>query len=166
MFVDGPIADCAYSACEFLINRGHAACQRAGARLVVVTIPHPLQLTPRGLESLAAMSGAESRFDGNLPDRRIAGICHSLQVSFVSGRTRLSRRDYKRREGIHWNERGHRRIANLLQELVAGYRSGALDAHVPRKPLGAVLPLAYPSEVPAASALSATGQGGSHVMGR
>lgn len=133
MFVDGPISARAYSACEFLIDRADAACRRAGARLVVVTIPHPLQLTPAGLKSLACLSKAEPLFNPDLPDQRIAGICRSSGVPFVSGQTRLARADYKRREGIHWNQRGHRRVAALLEELTGAFRSGALDGYVPRE---------------------------------
>ncbi len=45
----------------------------------------------------------------------------------VAAKKRLSRADYKRREGIHWNERGHRRVAALLGDLYEKFRSGTLD---------------------------------------
>ena len=59
--VPGPLADRAYSACDYLIGRAERACHEAGAHLVMVTIPHPMQLTTTGMASLAALSGHAGR---------------------------------------------------------------------------------------------------------
>jgi hypothetical protein len=130
--VPGPVADRAYAACDYLIERARTACLRAGAQLVVLTIPDPRQLTAAGRRTLASLSGNAELYDVDLPDRRIAESCRRHQVPVLAGKDHLSIREYKRREGIHWNERGHRRIASLLAELHASFCSGALDSLRPR----------------------------------
>ncbi len=129
--VPGPLADRAYAASDYLICRAHTACHGAGAHLVLVTVPHPIQLTAPGRVRLAALSGSPASCDATLPDRRIAESCQSRGIPMVPGAARLSFRHYKRREGIHWNARGHRRMATLLDELYGSFTSGTLTALVP-----------------------------------
>jgi hypothetical protein len=135
--VPGPAAERAYDASDFLIQRARLACERVTAHLVVVTIPHSMQLTDSGRREMAAMSGAPSAFDANLPDRRIGESCRRWGVPLVIGMQHLSRAHYKRREGIHWNQSGHRRIARLLKRLhasfVAGHQDGLARESAPRK---------------------------------
>jgi hypothetical protein len=123
--VPGPLADRAYAACEFLLERAVVCCRRAGGHLVVLTIPHPMQLTEQGRAQLAALSGAPDACDAALPDQRLSAICEKLDVPMLAGRSFLSHQDYKHREGIHWNEGGHRRVAQLLQALHRSHASGA-----------------------------------------
>jgi hypothetical protein len=125
--VPGPLADRAYSACDYLIRRARVACDAAGAHLAVVTVPHPMQLSASGMRRLAALSGRPESCDGALPDRRIAESCRKHGVPILAGRDYLAAADYKAREGIHWNERGHRQMARLLRRLYDEFRSGALD---------------------------------------
>jgi hypothetical protein len=101
---------------------------------VVVTIPHPMQLTPDGRSQLAALSGHPDICDANLPDSRLAASCARRQVPFLAGKDYLSRADYKRREGIHWNEQGHRRMAAVLREVA--------QAVAPESRSGGRLPIA------------------------
>jgi hypothetical protein len=129
--VPGPLADRAYAACDFLIQRADSACTAGGGHLVVVSIPHPMQLTRDGVVRLAALSGRPELCDATMPDRRIANCCAKHGVPMVAATQYLCRRDYKRREGIHWNERGHRRMARMLGQLYSSFRSGALEAYVP-----------------------------------
>jgi hypothetical protein len=122
--VPGPLADRAYAACDYLIGRGRAACDTAGAQLVVVTIPYPMQLTADGLATLAVASGQPDAFDPGLPDRRLAECCRRQSVAMIPAAAYVSRADYKRREAIHWNRRGHRRIAHLLRSVYEAHRAG------------------------------------------
>jgi hypothetical protein len=122
--VPGPLADRAYSACQYLIERAARACDAAGGTLVVVTIPHPMQLTETGKTRLATLSGAPERCDAELPDRRIAESCSRAGIPMVAAKKYLTRSDYKSREGIHWNERGHRRVARLVQSLYGSFQAG------------------------------------------
>lgn len=128
--IPGPIADRVYAGCDYLIGRAAASCTRVGARLVVVTIPDPVQLTDSGRSRLASLSGRPESCDANFPDRRIAESCERYGVTLVAGKDHLSIGDYKRREAIHWNERGHRRMAEVLTRLYESFRTGALD-HAP-----------------------------------
>jgi len=133
MCTPGPLADRAYSACDYLIERAQASCAQVGAQLVLVTIPHPMQLTKRGVAQLATLSGSPELCDENLPDRRFEESCRKHGVPMVAGMRYLSRSDYKRREAFHWNEQGHRRIAEVLGELYTSFSSGTLDQDLPRR---------------------------------
>src|SRR5262249_40953231 len=125
--VAGPLADRAYAACDYLIGRAAASCERVGARLVLVTVPDPTQLTVAGRARLAALSGKPNDCDENLPDRRLSESCQRHGVPIVVGKDHLSGRDYKRIEGLHWNKRGHRRMADVLGRLYGSFKSGGLD---------------------------------------
>jgi hypothetical protein len=130
--VPGPLAERAYAAADYLIERAQRICRDVGAQLVVMTIPYPPQLTEEGRATLAQRSGRAEAFDPGLPDRRIGESCRRYGVPLVVGLEHLSRQDYKRREGVHWNERGHRRVARLLGQLHTAFRSGQLNDHAQR----------------------------------
>ena len=57
----------------------------------------------------------------------IAARAEALGVPMLPGMTVLSSGDYKRREGIHWNQQGHRRISSVLRTL---YRSAGASPGV------------------------------------
>jgi hypothetical protein len=130
MCVEGPIADRAYSACEYLMRRAVAACSHAGARLAVFTVPHPMQLTTQGIAELARLSGRPEHCDHTMPDRRLIAICQRLGVPITAGTYHLTRADYKRREGIHWNERGHRRVAAIVRRIAESAESSEHGSRV------------------------------------
>jgi hypothetical protein len=125
------LADHVYSACDYLIDRAQRSCREVGAHLVVTTIPHPMQLTRTGLAKLARLSGKPEMCDTDHPDRRVAESCRRYGVPLIIGKEYLTRGDYKRREGIHWNQQGHRRMARLLGRLYESFRSGRLEEYVP-----------------------------------
>ena len=110
------LADRAYSACEYLIRAGKEICREAGAKLTVLTIPDPCQLTPARQRALKARGGNRESFDPYLPDKRIEAACQRLRVAFIAGRTFLDADCYKVND-CHWNERGHRRISQRLADL-------------------------------------------------
>jgi hypothetical protein len=121
-FVDiccgSPYAERVFSAAEYLIRRGRDCCKAAQADLVVVKVP---ELSPIQLDAVArtlALRSDADAFDPDLPDRRLREICDRVGVEFVSLKGRLSARDYLRRD-VHWNVRGNRRFAAILQELYA-----------------------------------------------
>lgn len=117
----------AYSACEFLLRKGNEVCRDAGARLVVMTIPEKTQLSAGGSEFLLRHGGDRDTFDPDLPDRAIGAMCERLGISFVAGKACLDLGDYKDRD-CHWNEKGHRRVAEILSSLY--------DVHKGRSPSG------------------------------
>jgi hypothetical protein len=130
--VPGPLADRAYAAADYLIERAHDACSRHSARLVVMTVPDPIQLSPDGVARLRVLSGKPDACDENLPDRRIAESCARHRVPMIIGKDHVTALDYKPTEGIHWNERGHRRTAQVLERVYNAFQSGALDELIPR----------------------------------
>jgi hypothetical protein len=140
--VPGPLADRAYAAADYLIARAHLACRDAGARLVVVTVPHVSQLTPRGERELATASGDPERCDPGLPDRMLAQSCRRHGILMVAGREYLGPGDYKRREGIHWSARGHRRVARLITRLADTVRHASGPGGVPAEAIEAVRAIA------------------------
>jgi hypothetical protein len=123
--VPGPLADRAYAAADYLIARASASCRRVGAHLVLVTIPDPSQLSADGRARLATVSGSAA-CDENLPDRRLVESCTRHGVPAIVGKDHFSAGDYKRREGLHWNARGHRQMAEILRRTYESFRSGTL----------------------------------------
>ena len=126
--VPGPESDRVFSACDYLIERASVACREAGARLAIVSIPHPMELDPE-LERLRSLGGNDPEFKAGLPHSRIGSHCQRLGLPFLSGLNFLSLDDYKKREGVHWNNRGHRRVAVELKRFCASIRTkdGCLD---------------------------------------
>ena len=129
--VPGPLADRVYAASDYIIHRASTCCDRVGARFLVFTIPMPMQLTDEGRAKLASLSGHPDKFDAHLPDRRLRESCERYGVSFASGLEYLSGSDYKLLEGIHWNERGHRRMAEVLGQLYGSVTSAGLKTASP-----------------------------------
>jgi len=130
----GPLADRVYAGCDYLIRRAAAACSRVGAQLVLVTIPDPTQLTVEGRATLAALSGSLDACDADLPDKRIAESCHRHDVPLIVGKDHLSGLDYKPIEGLHWNARGHRRMAEVIGQVYESFQSGALNGLASKPP--------------------------------
>ena len=115
------LAQRAFSACEFLIREGRDICRRAGAQLLVMTIPDPLTVSPRGVLRLFSRGVDPGTFDPDLPDQNISEICAKFGVPFVAGRRYLTACHYKTRDP-HWNEKGHRQVADLLSSLYYDYK--------------------------------------------
>jgi len=130
----GPLADRVYAGCDYLIRRAAAACSRVGAQLVLVTIPDPTQLTVEGRATLAALSGSLDSCDADLPDKRIAESCNRHGVPLIVGKDHLSGLDYKPIEGLHWNARGHRRMAEVIGQVYQSFQSGALNGLASKPP--------------------------------
>ena len=123
-----PLSERAYSACKFLIESGSEVCRKEGARLVVMTIPSTKQLSRRGLKTLLSHSSDNGVIDPDFPDRRIGEICRKLGVGFVAGKKNLNAHDYKQVEDIHWNERGHRRVAHILSDVYQAHLLGKVES--------------------------------------
>ena len=114
------LSERAYSACEFLIRKGNDICKDEGAKLVVMTIPEVTQLNPNGLKLLSSLAPDPASFDPDLPDKKISEICLRLDIPFIALKNHLTVTDYKVRD-CHWNEKGHKRIAEVLYSLYQGY---------------------------------------------
>ncbi|MGH8059276.1 MAG: hypothetical protein ACREOH_18910, partial [Candidatus Entotheonellia bacterium] len=110
------ISQRAYSACDFLIEQGKHICSRAGARLVVMTIPDILELSPEGIKRLSSYCADSTSFDPDMADKKIDQICARLEVPFIPAKSYLALEDYNRGDR-HWNARGHRRVGQVLSEL-------------------------------------------------
>jgi hypothetical protein len=110
------LSERAFSACEFLISSAHDICARAGAQLVVMTVPDIKQIDPSRTEKLAALAPDPAYFDPGLPDRKIAETCGRLGVPFVTLGDHLDAEDHKEYDP-HWNEKGHERVAEILYNL-------------------------------------------------
>jgi phosphate/sulfate permease len=115
----------AYRACDFLLRTGRHICAEAGAELMVLSIPDRHQLHPDGHAFLKSLLPEDSKFDPDLPDRRVAEMCQRLGVPFVAGNEFLDVNCYKAND-CHWNEVGHRRIATRLAELHSSHRKNAV----------------------------------------
>jgi hypothetical protein len=113
----------AFSACEFLIRQGKDICRKVNAQLVVLTVPNRNQLSKCGHDFLASYLEDAKSFDPDFPDKRISEICRTLEIGFQPAKQYLEASDYKESDP-HWNERGHRHIAELLYHIHRSYVSG------------------------------------------
>ena len=114
------LAQRAYSACEFLVEKARDICREANSCLVVVNIPDVSQMNKKKIELLYKLAPDKSSFDPDLPDRKIREICCKLDVRFVALKDHLGIDDYKKLDP-HWNERGHKRVAEVLYGLYKDY---------------------------------------------
>jgi hypothetical protein len=117
-----------YAACESVLRRGKKVCEAVGARLVVVSIPDKTQLSAAGRELLLTRGGDAQTFDADLPDQAIGAVCAGLAIPFVAAKQHFDAHHYKDVD-VHWNEAGHRRMAELLSGLADRY--GSKTAHLP-----------------------------------
>jgi hypothetical protein len=111
----------AYGACEFLIGEADRLCTGVGTRLVVMSIPDPGHVRPTELARLVGPE-AGAACDPEFPDKMLAKICEELDVRFVAGKRFLDSSHYKAIDP-HWNEAGHRRVAEMLWQLATEPRS-------------------------------------------
>lgn len=107
----------AYTACSFLVGQGQRLCAESGAELSVMTIPDAWQLTPEGHDRLLALGGTRDKFNPDYPDLQVEAICREHGVGYLPGKSFLDASCYKVND-CHWNERGHRRVAEALAGLV------------------------------------------------
>ena len=120
----------AYMACEFLLKQGSDICNAAGGKLVVMTVPHMAQFNASEWEKTVSRFGDPKSFNHNLPDEKIGGICGKLAVPFVAGISYLQSQDYILEDG-HWNAKGHKRIAEVLDELYSHHmKKSGKEEHV------------------------------------
>lgn len=111
-----PTSDRVFSAADYLIRQAHEVCTRAGARLLVVSVPMRVQLSRRGQAQLAALAPDRQAFDVDRMDAKLRESCDRLNVPFVALKQHLSPGHYLLKD-IHWTRQGHRRVGQLLTRL-------------------------------------------------
>lgn len=115
-----------YSACQFLLREGSEVCTKAGARLVIVTIPNKLQLSDRGLSRIASKLSNKQDFDPDYPDHQFKALCQQLTIPFFPAKRYLRNSDYKEFDW-HWTKSGHQHMAQLIREVHEAYRADTLS---------------------------------------
>ena len=110
------LSERAYSACEFLVSEAKTICQEAEAKLLIMTIPDVIQLTSKGRQKLTVSAPDLQSFDPDRPDNKIREIASKLGIPVIALKNHLTAEDYKERDP-HWNERGHRRVAELIHRV-------------------------------------------------
>jgi hypothetical protein len=120
------LAQRAYAACAFLIRQGRDLCQASGARLVVIGIPDVTQFSPQGVQYLRTFALSGHPINPDYPDQQIRHICQTLHVPFVTLKDNLTIHDHKQYD-VHWNAKGHQRVAKVLQRLYDEYSPVSLS---------------------------------------
>jgi hypothetical protein len=108
------LAERAYGACAFLIERGAELCARAGADLVVLSMPCPFVMDDAGLAVLRAKAPRPEAIDPERPDRELGAICARLGIEFIAMRQHLSRSHFKEIDD-HLTEAGHLVLADVIR---------------------------------------------------
>lgn len=116
----GRHSDRAFSACDFLIERGRQLCLAAGARLVVAGIPDVKMLDPAERERLRSRSSSPETFDTTLPDQRMSEICRDRGVPFLPLSDVVAVDDHLPND-CHWTAAGHVRVARVLEKMAPGW---------------------------------------------
>ena len=126
------LSERAYSACEFLIGEAVKTLRKVNARLMIMTIPDVVQITPDGRLKLAKSAPDIDSFDADLPDKKISEIAAKFGLSVVALKNHLTVHDYKDRDP-HWNERGHQRVAEIIDriwyEILQGNESAQIEPY-------------------------------------
>jgi hypothetical protein len=129
-------ADRMLDACGWLIDQAAQACREAGADLVVMSVPELSPLNAREVEGVLAHRPDRAAFDPGLPDRRIADRCGASGIPFIALADTLTTADYLAHD-VHWNARGHERVAEVLRQLGDDRNAGPVrvEAHLDREPI-------------------------------
>lgn len=116
MFVTGAASARIFGACDYLIREAAKVVRQAGSKLVVVSIP-PKDMFSTARHAIWKVHLSDpSSFEIDLPDRQLADLCARLDIPFVAGKSLLDLSDYRRFD-THWNEKGNRKVAELLDRL-------------------------------------------------
>jgi hypothetical protein len=100
----------AYASTRFLLGRVRDLCTQHDAELVVMGVPDPWDFDTAALRKHAPHP---SSFDPDRPFAQLTSFCKELGLGFVDLRQHLDRRHYKAADN-HWNEAGHRRVAEVI----------------------------------------------------
>ena len=111
---DTPESARALAAADYLLARASRSCQKAGAHLVVMTVPRRAQLHRRDRAHLRTLSPDEGSFDVRRPDAHLEATCTRLGVAFVPLLDHLGARDYQPGDRLHWRRSGHRKVGTLI----------------------------------------------------
>ncbi|MGH7232438.1 MAG: SGNH/GDSL hydrolase family protein, partial [Nitrospiraceae bacterium] len=123
---DNLLSKRAYSACEALIERGHKLCTEYKCHLVIMSLPDPFALKEDRIERARETYQFLKELDAGYPDHKLRAICAKSGISFVALRQHLDQADYKTSHD-HWTERGHRRVAEVLQGLYREHSGSRID---------------------------------------
>ncbi len=112
----------ALAAFEYLARRAARTCARAGSRLVVATVPEASRVARREIEAAVSRLAHPEAFDEERLERGVEEVCRDLGISSLRLGDYLGRAEYLRHD-YHWNARGHRRVASVLEALNERERS-------------------------------------------
>ena len=129
VFVKGATSARIFAACNYLIREAAKVVRQAGSKLVVMSIPPKEMLSTAGHGTWKSYLSDPSSFDVDLPDRQLAEICAQLNTPFVAGKSLLDLSDYRRFD-THWNEKGNRKVSELLDSLYQAFGFGQLSDEV------------------------------------
>jgi hypothetical protein len=113
----GHKSDRALDAASYLLWRARQACEEAGAKLIVLSVPRREQIDPEQRPHLRALSPDPEGFDAGRVDEHLARTCEALSIPFVALAEHLLPEDYQVRD-IHWTARGNAKVGRLIGQLM------------------------------------------------
>ena len=109
-----------FDACGYLIKEGKSVCDKAGAKLIVMSIPDVTQISPAHFHALTYHIKNKDDFDPDYPDKQLRAICQELSVPFITLKDYLSTEDHKVNDA-HWNAKGHYKVAKAIQRVYSRF---------------------------------------------
>ena len=101
----------AYASTRYLLRRARDLCAEHDAELVVMGVPDRWDFDTAALRTYAP---DPLSFDPDRPTKQLTSFCDDLGLEFVDLRQHLDRSHYKAADN-HWNEAGHRRVAEVVR---------------------------------------------------
>jgi hypothetical protein len=118
-----------YGSVEYLLGEAVGVCSKVNATLVVMTIPRKEQLMSNGIKKLQSyLSDQRNGFDPDFPDKQFEAICSKLGVKFIAAKKVLNADDYLEQDP-HWNKKGNRKIARILNDIYNEADKSSHTAH-------------------------------------
>jgi hypothetical protein len=100
---------------RFLLEEGRKACAAVGARFSVTLVPDMSELSRDRIADALSTRPDADQYDPERPERTMAELCQEVGVEYMSLRASMTPEDY-REDDVHWNRRGHVKVARALAE--------------------------------------------------
>jgi hypothetical protein len=126
LFEQTDYSDTVFSGVNYLLKMASRLSNESGFKLVVLTIPKKFEFSARWPSPVLKYLQSSEKFNSDNIDGYFTKYCDELGLKYVSLRDHLNESDYKRYDS-HWNERGNRKVASLLEDVFSEEMTASTD---------------------------------------